>query len=120
MPALDVERFFFRPPAAPGLESMQVQGPSKKEFRPPPPPSGRPPFHLDLAAVLPARARAVRQAGRLVFHMVGDTGGVNGTGAQQNVADHMARQIREADLPEQPSFFYHLGDVVYYHGEDAG
>src|SRR5262249_7258833 len=26
----------------------------------------------------------------------------------------------ETELPEQPSFFYHLGDVVYYHGEDVG
>jgi hypothetical protein len=43
---------------------------------------------------------------------------VNGTGAQVSVADQMARQIRESALPEQPSFFYHLGDVVYYHGED--
>jgi acid phosphatase type 7 len=116
----DVERFFFRKPADPNLESVGVPSKSNKEFRPPPVHTDRAPFHLDLATVLPARSRAIRQAGQVVFHIVGDTGGVNGTGAQQNVADHMARQIRETELPDQPSFFYHLGDVVYYHGENTG
>jgi hypothetical protein len=120
MSTQDVERFFFRTPGAEGLEAVESRGLSKKEFRPPPALAGRAPFQLDLAAVLPTRTRAIQKAGQIVFHMVGDTGGVNGTGAQQNVADHMARQIREMTLPEQPSFFYHLGDVVYYHGEDIG
>jgi len=32
----------------------------------------------------------------------------------------MARQIHEHTLPEQLSFLFHLGDVVYDHGEDSG
>ena len=120
MPTQDVERFFFRSPGGPDLESVEVGGPSNEEFRVPPIPADRAPFRLDLATVLPTRSRAIQEAGQIVFHMVGDTGGVNGTGVQQNVADHMARQIHETKLPEQPSFFYHLGDVVYYHGEDFG
>src|SRR5262249_49951426 len=40
------------------------------------------------------------------------------TGAQQNIADHMAAQVRGASSVEKPSFLYHLGDVVYYHGDD--
>lgn len=90
---------------------------SKKEYRPPPVAAERVPFHLDLADILPNRPDAINSAGKIVFHAVGDTGGVNGTGAQLNVADQMARQIRESMLPDQPSFFYHLGDVVYCNGE---
>jgi hypothetical protein len=116
----DIEQFFFRSPAAPGLESAGAARHSHKEFRPPPIEKDRAPFHLDLAACLPTRTRAIAQAGQVVFHMVGDTGGVNGTGAQQNVADHMAQQVRDTQFPDQPSFFYHLGDVIYYHGEEVG
>jgi hypothetical protein len=79
--------------------------------------TGRAPYHLDLSAVLPRRAQAIQEAGQLVLHMVGDTGGINGIGAQVSIADHMTRQIHESEMPDQPSFFYHLGDVVYYHGE---
>lgn len=45
--------------------------------------------------------------------------GVSGRGAQENVADHITRPINSTTLPDQPSFFYHLGDVVYFNGEDV-
>lgn len=118
MDAPQLERFFFRPPSATAEERAARRRLSSERFRPPKVQAERAPFHLDLAAVLPARTEAIRKAGRIVFHMVGDTGGINGTGAQQNVADHMTRQIHESKMPDQPSFFYHLGDVVYFHGED--
>jgi hypothetical protein len=114
----DVEQFFFRTGATAALESVGGRGPGYKEYRAPPVRADRAPFHLDLQAVLPTRCRAIRAGGQIVFHAVGDTGGVNGTGAQVNVADHMARHIRDSVLPHQPSFLYHLGDLVYYHGED--
>jgi len=57
---------------------------------------------------------------RLVFHTVGDTGGVNTTTYQQQVATYMELDFQENDTNGQnPSFFYHLGDVVYYDGEIA-
>jgi acid phosphatase type 7 len=118
MDSSQLESLFFRPPADTAGERAARHRLSSDRFRPPPIQSGRAPFHLDLAAVLPSRARAIEQAGRMVFHVAGDTGGVNGTGAQINVADHMTRQIHESAMPDQPSFFYHLGDVVYDHGED--
>jgi hypothetical protein len=31
----------------------------------------------------------------------------------------MTHQVNGTQLPEQPSFFYHLGDVVYFQGEDT-
>jgi hypothetical protein len=77
------------------------------------------PYHLNLAAILPTRTGAIQKARQIVFHVVGDTGGVSGRGAQENVAEHMTRQIETTTLPKQPSFLYHLGDVVYYQGEDT-
>jgi hypothetical protein len=117
MPNQNIETFFFGAPSTGGFEALEKKR-SNKEFRPPPVDETRQPFSLDLAALLPSRTQAVESAGQLVLHMVGDTGGVNGTGAQQNVADHMSRQLNQAKLPDQPSFFYHLGDVIYYHGEE--
>jgi hypothetical protein len=114
----EVENLFFvsRPTTAADQLTRRRRS---KEFRPPPDPTGQPPYHFDLATVLPRRAPEIQAAGRLVLHMVGDTGGVNGVGAQQNVADHMGRQIYESDLADQPSFCYHLGDVIYKNGEDS-
>jgi hypothetical protein len=120
MNSTQLETLFFRRPPATTAERQAHRRHSSDRFRPPPLRTERAPYHLDLAAVLPARTEAIRQAGQIVLHMVGDTGGVNGTGAQINVADHMTRQIRETALPDQPSFLYHLGDVVYYHGQDSG
>ncbi len=120
MDATQIESLFFRSPAKTAAERSARKHQSSERFRPPKVDRGRAPYHLDLAAVLPSRARSIRESGRLVFHVVGDTGGVNGTGAQINVADHMAAQIHDASGPDQPSFLYHLGDIVYEHGEDVG
>src|SRR5207302_6475778 len=52
-------------------------------FRPLPRPAGDPPFHLSLENVLsPAQMAAIRSAGKLVFHIIGDTGGVRSPFAQ--------------------------------------
>lgn len=85
-----------------------------------PPPTGRPPYHLDLSAVLSDQAvRQIQQNQRLVFHAVGDTGGVNTTTYQQHVETYMELDFASGNSAEHPSFFYHLGDVVYYDGEIA-
>jgi hypothetical protein len=52
-----------------------------------PPATGLPPFHLSLDSVLSADAiDRIQQAGTLVFHAVGDTGGVNTATFIENVA----------------------------------
>jgi hypothetical protein len=85
--------------------------------RPLPRPTGRYPYRLDLGQVLgPAGLKAVTDAGKLVFHCVGDTGGVVSANAQQIVANHMQADLAAADPPR---LFYHLGDVVYFYGEAA-
>lgn len=50
--------------------------------------------------------------------MVGDTGSVHGSEFQRIVADEMVIQYWQAhEAAQRPQFLYHLGDVVYTHGE---
>jgi len=54
---------------------------------------------------------------KFVFHIVGDTGGINDDAKVQTaLAELMEKQIATVDDSDQPSLFYHLGDVVYYNG----
>jgi predicted phosphodiesterase len=55
---------------------------------------------------------------KMVFHMVGDTGGIVLAPYQQQVIDDMADQCTHPVMEnELPLFLYHLGDVVYNYGE---
>ncbi len=65
----------------------------------------------------PAASQAAENAGKLVFHCVGDVGGVNGTAAQESIAAAMEDQLKDAAESSRPAFFYILGDVVYYNGQ---
>lgn len=83
-----------------------------------PPPRGEWPYRLVLADLLPSTAlEGIERAGHLRFHSVGDSGGLPDPVPQHSVA---AAMISELDGPDPPRFFYHLGDVVYDHGEEAG
>ncbi|MGY2049294.1 metallophosphoesterase family protein [Methylobacterium sp. JK268] len=64
---------------------------------------------------------AIRKAGRLVFHAVGDTGSsdVRKYRNELRVADQLALDCRTAEANNRPAFFFHLGDVVYSFGESA-
>lgn len=64
-----------------------------------------------------AKARAIQKAGQIVFHSVGDTGSVKGPSTESSVADKMVADFNESDAADVPSFFFHLGDVVYSFGE---
>lgn len=108
----------FGRPRQSATEQMAGEGapPPSQEFQPLPPPTGAPPFRLELATVVGAHAvKEIEQLGKLVFHAVGDSGGVNSPQSQQIVADWMENDFGTAT--PQPSFFYHLGDVVYFDGE---
>jgi len=76
---------------------------------------------LTLAQVYGSRGatamQKIKSAGQIVFHSVGDTGSAKGPGTQSLVADKMVSDFSEANAADVPSFFYHLGDVVYYFGE---
>lgn len=85
-----------------------------------PAPTGTTPFHLSLDSVLSADAmKSIENSGKLVFHAVGDTGGVNTPTYIENVTSYMEDDFSGSDVTTHPSFFYHLGDVVYYDGELA-
>lgn len=63
------------------------------------------------------KVSAIQSAGQIVFHSVGDTGSVRGPNTQSLVADKMVTDFAELNPANIPSFFFHLGDVVYSFGE---
>lgn len=77
-----------------------------------PKPRNTTPIELSSAIGTPATAK-IQSSGKIVFHTVGDTGGVHSPQFQFAVADAMAE-----DVANGVSFFYHLGDLVYYFGQD--
>jgi predicted phosphodiesterase len=82
------------------------------KFQPLPLPSGNYPYRLDVDGKNESGKR------KMAFHMVGDTGGVKSARFQKQVAEEMAMQYLCATTKqEQPSFLYHLGDIVYHYGE---
>jgi hypothetical protein len=75
---------------------------------------------LPLTAILGSdQVNAIQASGQIVFHTVGDTGGINGTDAQDAVAEAMDAQFTSAAANAVPAFFYHLGDVIYYNGQSS-
>jgi len=86
-------------------------------FQPLPAPTGPSPFRMNLNQVLPAGAIAgIESTGRLTFHCAGDTGGISDPHPQESVIAAMTADVHSS---QPPSFFYHLGDVVYFNGEKA-
>src|SRR3954447_3383022 len=110
-----------RPPtnrsqAHPGIHPISALTHRTQRFQPLPPPLGEPPYHYDLKDAVPDIEAVVQAAGKIVFHTVGDTGGIKNPKSQRAVAAVMKGDLNK-DRNERPSFFYHLGDVVYYNGE---
>jgi hypothetical protein len=69
---------------------------------------------MELSSVIGADLeQKIHSAGKIIFHTVGDTGGIHSPQFQFAVADAMAN-----DLTSGASFWYHLGDVVYYFGQE--
>jgi Calcineurin-like phosphoesterase len=85
-----------------------------------PAPRDLPEPKLTLAATLGANAGTLQKQmaanGQIVFHATGDTGSTRGPESQNLVADKMVNDFTDEDT-EKPSFFFHLGDVIYSFGE---
>ncbi len=61
--------------------------------------------------------KRITNASKIVFHTVGDTGPINGEQSIHPIAEQMENQITHEPVEgNKPSFFYHLGDVVYFNG----
>jgi hypothetical protein len=59
----------------------------------------------------------IQKAGQIVFHSVGDTGNTRGPRDMDTVVHKMVADFDDKDSRSVPSFFLHLGDVVYSFGE---
>jgi hypothetical protein len=76
------------------------------KFRALPAPSGKYPYHLDITSIVQNS-----DAEKMVFHMVGDTGGIGRPEAREEIVTQMSGQYCPG------GFLYHLGDLVYHYGE---
>ncbi len=61
--------------AHPGVYPLSAFTHTQK-FQPLPTPLGVPPYHFDLETAVPGIGATASQLGKLVLHVVGDTGGV--------------------------------------------
>lgn len=108
-------------PTGPHPQPIRTSQPRGNErFFPLPAPTGAAPFRINLADVIGTdKADAITKSGKLVFHMVGDTGGIKDPVPQSIVASKLEDQLQPQDSSPIPTFLYHLGDVVYFNGETS-
>jgi acid phosphatase type 7 len=109
-----------RPPAKssqahPGVSPLHPVSNRNVSFQPLPRPLGLPPYHYDLVENFPDIGTAIAKDKKLVFHVAGDTGGVQDGEFQNNVAEQMIADLTSGKGPT-PHFCYHVGDVVYFTG----
>jgi hypothetical protein len=117
-----VHRFGQPRPAGDGNFKMHVRTPQEvrdTHYRDLPPPTGKPPYQLSLADILPAKSLTdIEAAGKLTFHVNGDMGGINFAVPQELVARGMEADFDANAKPQDnPAFLYILGDCVYFNGE---
>ena len=110
-----------RPPLTPknsqahgGVSPLAAVSHRNTGFQPLPRPLGLPPYHYSLTDNFPAIAGNIQSAGKMVFHILGDSGGVKDGEFQDNVAEALVEQL--SDASDSPQFCYHVGDVVYFTG----
>jgi hypothetical protein len=66
-----------------------------------------------------AVVQQIQNSGQIVFHSVGDTGGVKEPSHQFAVADAMTDDLPGKDYSRaRPAFLFHLGDVVYFFAQE--
>ena len=91
------------------IASVTLPIPNKNEkFHALPEPTGTAPYHLPFDKVI-----SKEQINRIV----GDTGGTKSTTAQHIVEVAMESDFDRRNPSKNPSFLYHLGDIVYKFGE---
>lgn len=110
----------FAPDKNPPAFHTSLDADQNQPWRDLPPPIGLPPFRMNLQAILdPTTYQQIVTNKLLVFHSVGDTGGVTSPTYIDGVSRFMECDMNYIAPPQRPTFFYHLGDVVYYAGESA-
>lgn len=101
--------------AHPGVSPLNPVGHRNTSFQPLPRPLGLPPYRYSLDNNFPTIAQNIQSAKKMVFHVMGDSGGVQDGEYQNNVAEQMIKQL-SAGGQTGPQFCYHVGDVVYFTG----
>jgi len=101
--------------AHPGVSPLNPVSHRNTSFQPLPRPLGLPPYHYSLTDNFPTIANNIQAAKKMVFHVMGDSGGVQDGEFQNNVAEEMVKQLSPVGLTA-PQFCYHVGDVVYFTG----
>ena len=101
--------------AHPGVSALNPLTHRNVGYQPLPKPLGMPPYHYVLADNFPSMAAQISSAGKMVFHVIGDSGGIQDAQFQSDVAGQMVKSLAKggANLPQ---FCYHVGDVVYFTG----
>lgn len=100
--------------AHPGVSPLNPVGHRNTGYQPLPQPLGVPPYHYVLEDHFPDIAKNINGAKSMVFHVLGDSGGVKDGEFQDFVAEKMVSDLSEGE--EGPQFCYHVGDVVYFTG----
>lgn len=101
--------------AHPGVSPLHPVSHRNVSFQPLPRPLGLPPYQYDIAEHFPTIAEDITKQKKIIFHVVGDTGGVQDGEFQNNVAEQMVDHLNSGK-GGKPQFCYHVGDVVYYTG----
>ncbi len=101
--------------AHPGVSPLHPVSHRNVGYQPRPRPLGLPPYHYDLAEHFATIGEDITKEKKMVFHVVGDTGGIQDGEFQNNVAAQMLDHLN-SHKGGKPQFCYHVGDVVYYTG----
>ncbi len=99
-----------------GVSPLHAVTHRNTSFQPLPRPLGLPPYHYSLANNFPSILANIKSAKSMVFHLIGDTGGIKDAEFQDNVATQLIMQLGSAGASD-PQFCYHVGDVVYFNGD---
>jgi acid phosphatase type 7 len=76
---------------------------------------GLPPYNYVLSDHFPDVAKHINDVGKMVFDVLGDSGGVKDAEFQSGVANAMVNALAKAGK-NASQFCYHVGDVVYFTG----
>lgn len=82
------------------------------KFMPLPMATGTSPYRLDIGDVINDPLDE-----EMAFHVVGDTGSAKDLSFQRLLAQQLIQQSQDPQIKDRPRFLYHLGDIVYDHGE---
>jgi hypothetical protein len=99
----------------PGVSPLNPLTHRNVGFQPLPKPLGLPPYHYVVGDHFPAIAQSISDSGKMIFDVLGDSGGIQDGQFQSHVADAMVNALAKAGK-NASQFCYHVGDVVYFTG----